>query len=202
MPKYSTEKKYTHSNLPLGCVQFSCGGEEGIRTLVGLPPNGFQDRLVMTASIPLRIVKKCVAVFVRLAKWSRFAAFGRQPEMCLRNLYGIMPAACGLPACGRLLTCRFSIANAARFVKISGDTKTESRGTPRLSVEKVFGNSGGNYLPPGALSLIPTRQLPAACRSRRRGSCRRGALPPRCGGQCSRVRPRGNPHRGRRTAPS
>ena len=32
------------------------GGEEGIRTLVGLPPNGFQDRLVMTTSIPLRIV--------------------------------------------------------------------------------------------------------------------------------------------------
>ena len=34
---------------------FMFGGEEGIRTLVGLPPNGFQDRLVMTASIPLRI---------------------------------------------------------------------------------------------------------------------------------------------------
>ena len=33
----------------------SYGGEEGIRTLVGLPPNGFQDRLVMTASIPLRL---------------------------------------------------------------------------------------------------------------------------------------------------
>ena len=31
------------------------GGEEGIRTLVGLLPNGFQDRLVMTASISLRI---------------------------------------------------------------------------------------------------------------------------------------------------
>ena len=31
------------------------GGEEGIRTLVGLPPNGFQDRLVMTTSIPLRM---------------------------------------------------------------------------------------------------------------------------------------------------
>ena len=60
----------------------------------------FQDRLVVTASIPLRIVKKCVAVFVRLAKWFCFAAFGRQPEMRLRNLYGIMPAACGLPACG------------------------------------------------------------------------------------------------------
>ena len=30
------------------------GGEGGIRTHVGLHPNGFQDRLVMTASIPLR----------------------------------------------------------------------------------------------------------------------------------------------------
>ena len=30
------------------------GGEDGIRTHVGLPPNGFQDRLVMTTSIPLR----------------------------------------------------------------------------------------------------------------------------------------------------
>ena len=29
------------------------GGGEGIRTLVGLPPNGFQDRLVVTASIRL-----------------------------------------------------------------------------------------------------------------------------------------------------
>ena len=28
-------------------------GEDGIRTHVALPPNGFQDRLVMTASIPL-----------------------------------------------------------------------------------------------------------------------------------------------------
>ena len=115
----------------------------------------FQDRLVVTASIPLRIVKKCVAVFVRLAKWFRFAAFGRQPEMRLRNLYGIMPAACGLPACGRLLTCRFSIANAARFVKIPGDTKTESRGTPRLSVGKVFGNSGATTNRPCSPRLFP-----------------------------------------------
>ena len=131
------------------------GGEDGIRTHVRLPSNGFQDRLVVTASIPLRIVKKCVAVFVRLAKWFCFAAFGRQPEMRLRNLYGIMPAACGLPACGRLLTCRFSIANAARFVKISGDTKTESRGTPRLSVGKVFGNSGATTNRPCSPRLFP-----------------------------------------------
>ncbi len=33
------------------------GGEEGIRTLVGLPPNGFQDRLVMTTSILLHLRK-------------------------------------------------------------------------------------------------------------------------------------------------
>ena len=31
------------------------GGEGGIRTHAGLPPNGFQDRLVMTTSIPLHI---------------------------------------------------------------------------------------------------------------------------------------------------
>ena len=31
------------------------GGEGGIRTHVGLHPNGFQDRLVMTTSIPLHV---------------------------------------------------------------------------------------------------------------------------------------------------
>ena len=33
------------------------GGGKGIRTLVGLLPNGFQDRLVMTASISLRMAR-------------------------------------------------------------------------------------------------------------------------------------------------
>ena len=32
------------------------GGEEGIRALVGLHPNGFQERLVMTDSIPLHAI--------------------------------------------------------------------------------------------------------------------------------------------------
>ena len=31
------------------------GGEGGIRTHAGLHPNGFQDRPVMTASVPLHI---------------------------------------------------------------------------------------------------------------------------------------------------
>lgn len=30
IPKYSTEKKYTHSDFSLGCVQFACGGSGGI----------------------------------------------------------------------------------------------------------------------------------------------------------------------------
>ena len=34
---------------------FSTGGEGGIRTHAGFHPNGFQDRLVMTTSIPLHI---------------------------------------------------------------------------------------------------------------------------------------------------
>jgi hypothetical protein len=33
------------------------GGEDGIRTHVGLHPNGFQDRPVMTASVPLQCIK-------------------------------------------------------------------------------------------------------------------------------------------------
>ena len=34
------------------------GGGSGIRTHVTVKSNGFQDRLVMTASIPLRIKRK------------------------------------------------------------------------------------------------------------------------------------------------
>ena len=34
--------------------KFLNGGEGGIRTHVGLHPNGFQDRPVMTASVPLQ----------------------------------------------------------------------------------------------------------------------------------------------------
>ncbi len=47
------------------------GGEEGIRTLVGLLPNGFQDRLVMTASIPLRIfccINEIILVYEKLRR--------------------------------------------------------------------------------------------------------------------------------------
>ena len=39
------------------CIKFNCtlvSGEDGIRTHVPLRTNGFQDRLVMTTSIPLR----------------------------------------------------------------------------------------------------------------------------------------------------
>ena len=41
-------------NPPIRRIPFY-GGGRGIRTPVGLRPNGFQDRLVMTASITLRI---------------------------------------------------------------------------------------------------------------------------------------------------
>ena len=49
-PKNVKRKKYE----PQWFVFLSSGGGEGIRTPVGLHPNGFQDRLVMTASIRLR----------------------------------------------------------------------------------------------------------------------------------------------------
>ena len=52
--EYRTNKKSTQFQ-PLGFKLGACGGGWGIRTPVGLRPNGFQDRLVMTASISLRI---------------------------------------------------------------------------------------------------------------------------------------------------
>ena len=40
---------------PLEYFSIFFGGEGGIRTHVGLHPNGFQDRPVMTASVPLLV---------------------------------------------------------------------------------------------------------------------------------------------------
>ena len=49
------DKKQNTQLEPLGFELGARGGGEGIRTPVALPPNGFQDRLVMTASIRLQI---------------------------------------------------------------------------------------------------------------------------------------------------
>ncbi len=46
---YPNKKAQTNTFEP------NCSGECGIRTHVRLPSNGFQDRLVMTASITLRV---------------------------------------------------------------------------------------------------------------------------------------------------
>ena len=40
---------------PLEYFSIVSGGEGGIRTHVGSHPNGFQDRPVMTASVPLQV---------------------------------------------------------------------------------------------------------------------------------------------------
>ena len=52
---FDQPKKQENSFEPNGFKRVQLGGEDGIRTHVGFPPNGFQDRLVMTASIPLRV---------------------------------------------------------------------------------------------------------------------------------------------------
>ncbi len=70
---------------------YSTGGEEGIRTLVGLPPNGFQDRLVMTTSILLRISRRAVKLpsNVYLNIISHFIAnvksYKKNISCCLQN---------------------------------------------------------------------------------------------------------------------
>ena len=56
VPSASAKHKRKVYDLP-----FVFGGGRGIRTPVGLPPNGFQDRLVMTASICLRVkILNCI----------------------------------------------------------------------------------------------------------------------------------------------
>ncbi len=52
--EHRTKRKNTQF-VPLGFKLGASGGGGGIRTPVTLPPNGFQDRLVVTASIRLRI---------------------------------------------------------------------------------------------------------------------------------------------------
>ncbi len=59
----SSENKKKNSFNSKEFKRVSLGGEEGIRTLVGLLPNGFQDRLVMTTSIPLRNMMHAVASY-------------------------------------------------------------------------------------------------------------------------------------------
>ena len=51
----------------------------GIRTPVGLPPNGFQDRLVMTTSIPLQIYLYCISV--ERNKDTTFSALFQEPDV-------------------------------------------------------------------------------------------------------------------------
>ena len=57
--------KKTQQNIFVRCVFF--GGGRGIRTPVGVNPNGFQDRLVVTASICLRTIKK-ESIYLLIAK--------------------------------------------------------------------------------------------------------------------------------------
>ena len=53
---FSVRKNKSPKPIVLTVSDF-CGGGKGIRTLVGLLPNGFQDRLVMTTSISLHMGK-------------------------------------------------------------------------------------------------------------------------------------------------
>ena len=62
----------------------SVSGEGGIRTHVPFRTNGFQDRLVMTASIPLQIVvlKKLLSIFVFQYRPIQPLMFVRQLRSC------------------------------------------------------------------------------------------------------------------------
>ena len=55
--QYFSSNKKRHHIL----VSSFVGGERGIRTPVGVNPNGFQDRLVMTTSIALHYLKRHIS---------------------------------------------------------------------------------------------------------------------------------------------
>ena len=63
-------RKSTLSSTFLFCSKASLpyGGGKGIRTLVGLHPNGFQDRLVMTTSISLRVNATIIICKINFSK--------------------------------------------------------------------------------------------------------------------------------------
>ena len=61
--EYITNINLLFKNLQTQLL-FLMSGEDGIRTHVPLRTNGFQDRLVMTTSIPLRVLHFISARFI------------------------------------------------------------------------------------------------------------------------------------------
>ena len=73
------------------------GGGRGIRTPVGLLPNGFQDRLVMTASICLRMYENCRSA--EIISWNiQFSILQFPLELPLEP--PVLPS-CGMPGKSR-----------------------------------------------------------------------------------------------------
>ena len=56
---------YQGCALPPEPHQHIFGGSGGIRTPVGLHPNGFQDRLVMTASIRFQVINEAMFLYLQ-----------------------------------------------------------------------------------------------------------------------------------------
>ena len=64
------------------------GGEKGIRTLVSLTSNGFQDRRVMTTSLSLRIGKDYIIIFFCVCQLQFFGRF----YLLIAGFYSIITA--------------------------------------------------------------------------------------------------------------
>lgn len=70
----ATEQKITPTETSRGLH----GGEEGIRTLVGLPPNGFQE-----VAHPSRLIPDNLQNAPKFTSFSHF--IGHLPENCEKN---------------------------------------------------------------------------------------------------------------------
>ena len=94
--------------------RFLYGGCGGIRTPVGVTPNGFQDRLVMTASIRIHIISPKNKIIFRgprppcggCSRWSRFAF----AHLCCYSIFPVSTRNKNLRFC-----CDRSFAALIRF---------------------------------------------------------------------------------------
>ena len=124
------------------------GGGKGIRTLVGGCPNGFQDRLVMTTSISLRIWN-CFRRNHRIIKFFRNifrnAVFGCFRSARKVSVYKVFLRFCDRSARKFSRPPRYVLLRCTKFLFALAH-KISTAATPYASL----------HHPPGALGNVPT----------------------------------------------
>ncbi len=89
-PTYTLSRGASSANLstsPNSFTIYNYGRGGGIRTHVGLHPNGFQDRPVMTASVPLVTSVKIITTFFCCVNYIFMTILTAFRQLLLASLY-------------------------------------------------------------------------------------------------------------------